>query len=77
MFENINDMNYVSNIVNLSNLVNYKVCAEGVETKEQYEKMKTIGVDYMQGYYFAKPMSSERFIQLLNDNQKQRNTSEQ
>ena len=33
-----------------------KVCAEGVETKEQCEIIRDCGVDSMQGYYFARPM---------------------
>ena len=35
--------------------VNLKVVAEGVETKEQFELLKSIDCDYFQGYYFAKP----------------------
>ena len=33
-----------------------KILAEGVETKKQADLMKSIGVDYMQGYYFGKPV---------------------
>lgn len=32
-----------------------KLLAEGVETPYELEKIKEIGVDYAQGYYFAKP----------------------
>jgi EAL domain-containing protein (putative c-di-GMP-specific phosphodiesterase class I) len=34
-----------------------KVLAEGVETRYELETVKSIGVDYVQGYYFAKPSS--------------------
>ncbi len=34
---------------------NIKLLAEGVETPYELEKVKEIGVDYAQGYYFAKP----------------------
>lgn len=43
------------------NLVTYakqrgiKIVAEGVETKEELEKLIELGVDYLQGYYFSKP----------------------
>ncbi|MFA7083841.1 MAG: EAL domain-containing protein [Arcobacteraceae bacterium] len=34
---------------------NIEVLAEGIETPYELETIKNIGVDYMQGYYFAKP----------------------
>ena len=34
---------------------NIKILAEGVETPYELEKIKEIGVDYAQGYYFARP----------------------
>ncbi|WP_297432777.1 EAL domain-containing protein [Sulfurimonas sp.] len=36
-----------------------EVIAEGVETKEQYEKLISMGCKYFQGYLFFKPMSVE------------------
>lgn len=36
-----------------------EVVAEGVETEEQYQWLQTLGVKYLQGYFFAKPMSLE------------------
>ena len=46
-------------------LVDLKVIAEGVETKEQADFLKNYGCDYFQGYYFAKPMPQEEFETLL------------
>ena len=37
------------------------VISEGVENKEEAEFLKNCGCDYMQGYYYAKPMSVESF----------------
>jgi len=34
---------------------NIEVLAEGIETPYEIETIRSIGVDYMQGYYFAKP----------------------
>ena len=34
---------------------------EGVENQEQYELLKEIGVNYIQGYFFGKPVPSDKF----------------
>jgi diguanylate cyclase (GGDEF)-like protein len=39
-----------------------KTVAEGVETKEQAMALSAMGVDFLQGYYFAKPMKNEDLI---------------
>ncbi|ACM93754.1 cyclic diguanylate phosphodiesterase (EAL) domain protein [Nautilia profundicola AmH] len=46
--------------VNLCHDLYYKVVAEGVETKEQYEKVKLINIDYVQGYYFSPALPFNR-----------------
>ncbi|MCJ7856991.1 EAL domain-containing protein [Lachnospiraceae bacterium NSJ-143] len=52
-------------IMNLARWMNLTVVAEGVETSEQLERLRNIGCDYVQGYYFAKPMPCEDFEQLI------------
>lgn len=42
-----------------------KTLAEGVETQAQYEFLKDKNCDFMQGFYFSKPLSSAEFTQLL------------
>lgn len=44
-------------LYNLSKENNIEILAEGVETAYELEIIKNIGVDYIQGYYFAKPIS--------------------
>ncbi|MBQ8013345.1 MAG: EAL domain-containing protein [Treponema sp.] len=41
--------------------MNFTVTAEGVETLEMVESMKNIGCDFLQGYYFSKPLPAEEF----------------
>lgn len=45
-----------------------KTVAEGIETNEQLEHLAALGADYLQGYYFAKPMSASDFTSWYNDN---------
>ncbi|MDP4152161.1 MAG: EAL domain-containing protein [Bacillota bacterium] len=58
MMKNYGSLNFISNIVNMANLMGFKVCAEGVEEKTQADKLTELGVDYLQGYYFGRPMSN-------------------
>ena len=52
-------------IVELANWMNLSVVAEGVETLEQLEHVRGIGCDYVQGYFFAKPMPGSDFEKYL------------
>ena len=38
-----------------------KTVAEGVETKEQFDMLENYKCDYIQGYYFSKPLTVEEF----------------
>lgn len=55
----------VSTIVSLGQLLNMKIVAEGVETKEQYEFLRDIFCDEIQGYYFSRPISSEEYSEKM------------
>lgn len=53
------DETVVKSIVNLSHEFNLDVCAEGVEEKDQYNVLRSIGVDLIQGYLFSKPQEAK------------------
>jgi EAL domain-containing protein (putative c-di-GMP-specific phosphodiesterase class I)/GGDEF domain-containing protein len=55
----------VSTIISMGKSLGLKVIAEGVETEEQYEFLKFLGCDQIQGYYFSKPLPPEEFSNLL------------
>ncbi len=52
-------------VVSMSDKLELGLLAEGVETKEQIELLRSIGCDQVQGYYYAKPMPEEEFFSLL------------
>ena len=51
-------------VVGLSKQLGMPVITEGVENEEQVKFLSEIGCDMFQGYYFAKPMSTEEFEQI-------------
>ncbi len=51
----------VQHIINMSKKMNLKTICEGVETEEQYLKLKELGADIIQGFYFAKPIPLGEF----------------
>lgn len=44
-----------------------KIVSEGVETKEQMEAIAALGIEYIQGYYFSKPLPAEEFLRFVEE----------
>ena len=44
-----------------------KIVSEGVETKEQMETIVALGIDYIQGYYFSKPLPEDEFLHFIEE----------
>jgi EAL domain-containing protein (putative c-di-GMP-specific phosphodiesterase class I) len=42
-----------------------KIVSEGIESKEQLETMQELGINYIQGYYFSKPIPAVAFLEFL------------
>ena len=59
----INDNNsiLVGFMIKMAHEMGAKICAEGVETIEELDKIKILGADYIQGYYFGKPVPANIF----------------
>ena len=54
-------------VVNLARWLNLSVVAEGVETRAQLERLREVGCDYVQGYFFSRPLPVEEFEKLLRE----------
>ena len=57
--------NILEHVLQMASNLDITVLAEGVETKEQIELLRSIGCDQVQGYYYAKPMPEDEFFELL------------
>ncbi|MGN1104875.1 MAG: EAL domain-containing protein [Candidatus Coproplasma sp.] len=42
-----------------------KIVAEGVETKEMLYALEDLGCDYIQGYYFSRPIPRDKFVEYI------------
>ena len=52
---------FVKMVSELATTLDVDICTEGVETTEQYEAIKALGIRMIRGYYFNKPMKLEEF----------------
>lgn len=55
----------VVSIIDLAHRMGMKVVAEGIENQQQSDFLRAHGCDYLQGFYYYKPMSAEDFSKLL------------
>ncbi len=58
----------IQDLIVMAKHLNMKVVAEGIEICKQASWLKDINCDYIQGYYFEKPMSKDSFKELLLEN---------
>lgn len=48
-----------------------EIVAEGIETKEQFEIMKSLGISYIQGYYFSRPIPEQAFLEFIREHKEE------
>ncbi|MBV1910477.1 MAG: EAL domain-containing protein [Kangiellaceae bacterium] len=58
----------IESILAMADRLGIQVVAEGIETKEQLEYLKKFGCNYGQGYYLARPLPPEKFLEHLSSN---------
>lgn len=59
--------NIIASIVRMAKWLNLSVIAEGVETQEQVDFLRSAGCDYVQGFYFARPMPVDDYVNLVRE----------
>lgn len=57
----------LESIIRMAKWMRLKAVAEGVETEEELNFLKSVECNYIQGYYFYKPMPEDEFEELLNN----------
>lgn len=57
----------LSSMVRMAKWLGMPVIAEGVETVEQADFLRSIGCDYIQGYLYSRPLPQEQYVALLSE----------
>ncbi|MGN0399518.1 MAG: EAL domain-containing protein [Blautia sp.] len=52
-------------VINMAHGMELKLVAEGIETEEEIEGMNVEGIDYIQGFYYARPLPVTEFLEFL------------
>lgn len=60
-FENSKAKYVMDNAIRMIHGMNLKIVSEGIETQQQYKTMQELGISYIQGYYFSKPLDEDSF----------------
>lgn len=60
-------MHIIESVINMAKTMAIPVIVEGVETQEQCDYLIGLGIRYIQGYYFYKPMCTADFEALISD----------
>lgn len=63
--ENPKTKSIVHSIIGMAHEIGIKTVAEGVETEEQVSFLRQSGCDYIQGYYYSKPLPEEELVEFL------------
>lgn len=53
-------------IIAMAHTLNLRVIGEGVETRSQFDALRALDCDEIQGFYFSKPVSADEITHLLN-----------
>ena len=63
------DRSILYDVISMAHRMHLNVVAEGVETREQMNRLLTVGCDYVQGFFLAKPMPAAEYEKLMKTQQ--------
>ena len=64
-FENGKAKYIMDAAMNMIRGMDLKIVSEGIETSEQFFTMENLGINFIQGYYFSKPLPEAEFIEFI------------
>lgn len=56
------EYNLLQHMIDMTHSIDLKLCVEGIETRQELNKICEMGPDYIQGFYFGKPYPLEQFM---------------
>ena len=65
MPEDKENLAIVSAIISMAKNLGFTVTAEGIETLEQAQMLECLSSDFLQGYYFSKPIPANEILAML------------
>lgn len=66
---NMTDMAIIESVVDMCERLSIQTVAEGIETEEIQDIIRKIGVSYLQGYLYSKPVPAEEFERMIMEEQ--------
>ena len=66
-FENAKRHSMMDGAINMIKAADLEIVAEGVEDKHQLDALSKVDIDFIQGFYFSKPVPPEEFLKLISN----------
>ena len=57
----------LENCIRMIHQMELNILVEGVETEEQIKLLEPMGVNYLQGYFFSKPVPKDKFLKIVHE----------
>jgi EAL domain-containing protein (putative c-di-GMP-specific phosphodiesterase class I) len=65
ILDNEEDQRIINAMIDLGHNLGMKIVVEGVENNDMVELLASYGCDYMQGYYFSRPLPAFEFQEMI------------